>query len=90
MIDRMTLKSGDAFIATDRIGRVSFWKLIKQQDDSHYLLEAIGDTLRKYEKAYLAEKKTQGRCGKKTADFCRIEVSSVWFSRRKIEIIQQN
>lgn len=85
----LTLKINDRFVATDRIGRTSAWKLIEQKDETHFLLEAIGETMRKFEKAYLAEKKAQGKSGRKGGGFGRIEVSNVWFKYREIELIKE-
>lgn len=84
----MTLKHEDKFVATDRIGRTSTWKMVEQKDETHFLLEAIGDTMRKYEKAYLAEKRAKGKRGRKGVDFGRIEVCNVWFEYREIELIK--
>ena len=89
MIDTLTLKINDKFVAKDRIGRASTWKMIEQKDETHFLLEAIGETMRKFEKAYLAEKKAQGKCGGKGRGFGRIEVSNVWFKYREIELIEE-
>lgn len=89
VIDSLTLKNNDTFIATDRVGRVSTWRLIEQKDDTHFLLEAVGETMRKYEKEYLAEKKANGTRIRKSADYGRIEVSSTWFKYRKIELIEE-
>ena len=90
IIDSLTLKNNDTFIAKDRIGRISTWKLIEQKDETHFLLEAIGETMRKFEKAYFAGKKAPGKGGRRCADFGRIEVSRVWFEYREIEILQED
>lgn len=89
IIDTLTLKNNDKFIATDRIGRTSTWKMVEQKDETHFLLEAIGETMRNFEKAYLLEKKTQGKRGRKGVDFGRIEVCNVWFEYREIELINE-
>ena len=52
--------------------------MVEQKDETHFLLEAIGETMRKYEKAYLADKRAKGKRGRKGVDFGRIEVCSVW------------
>ena len=92
----MNLKIGDQFIATDRLGRTSTWKLIDIKRDIHYLLEATGETLKRFEKNYYSvlnmKDKTNNdvinkRRGKK--DFCIIEVGPAWFQYREIEIIEE-
>lgn len=88
IIDTLNLKINDTFTATDRIGRTSTWKMVEQKDETHFLLEAIGETMRKFEKEYLTGKKAPGKGGRRCADFGRIEVSRVWFEYRKIEILQ--
>ena len=62
--------------------------MVEQKDETHFLLEAIGETMRKYERAYLTNKKEKGKCGRRGVDFGRIEVCSVWFEYREIELIE--
>lgn len=88
IIDILTLKNNDKFIATNRIGRTSTWKMIERRDETHFLLEAIGETMQNFEKAYMSEKKTSKR-RRKGVDFGRIEVCNVWFDYREIELIHE-
>ena len=93
----LELNVGDRFIATDRLGRNSTWKLIKKKDDIHFLLEACGETLKKCERDYLKSLKRKGsmivnpnrkRTTKK--DFSTIEVGPAWFQYRIIEKITED
>ena len=83
------LKTDDKFVATDRIGRTSTWKMVEQRDETHFLLEAIGETMRKFEKRYWIGKKVQGKERKRGRDFGRIEVCKAWFVYREIELIKE-
>ena len=75
------LSIGDKFVATDRLGRTSTWRFIKKKGDIHFLLEASGETLKKYESDYLQSLNRKGSVilnphRKRTIkkDFCTIEV----------------
>ena len=83
----MNLKIGDEFIATDRVGRKSTWRFIDKKDENHFLLEATGETLAKYEKNNQVFKNLEGKSRIRMEDHCRIEVCSAWFQYRKIRIV---
>ena len=92
----MTIKEGDRFKATDRLGRESTWQLIEIKKEIHYVLEAIGDTYKKFENKYIASMKNKGKFndkaiekGRKKKDFCTIEVGPAWFCYRKIEVFEE-
>ncbi|MDO4531975.1 MAG: hypothetical protein Q4C06_08340 [Bacillota bacterium] len=92
----MGLKEGDRFKATDRVGRVSTWKLRECKRDIHYVLEAVEETYRTFERCYLLSMRRNGKWDEKRVeqakqkkDFCTIEVGPAWFYYRKIELLEK-
>ena len=81
------IKVGDIFRATDRLGLVSTWKLIEQDDEKKFRLEAVGETLKRCEADYelLNRIKPESTTWE---DCCTIKVEGTWFDLRKIEVLK--